>query len=44
MKDLTMLKQYKTKEFEQCFSQYLKNDITDSFLLIMSPVFQFKKT
>ena len=33
-----MLKQYKTKDFERCFCQYLKNNITDIRLIPLDHV------
>ena len=44
MKDLKMLKQYKTKEFEHCFFQYLTNNTSDIRLILLDHVtYIFKK-
>ena len=36
--NLAMLKQYKTKEFEHCFCQYLKNNMADIRLIPLDHV------
>ena len=43
MQDLSMLKktQYKTKEFEHCFCQYLKNHIADIRFIPLDHVTNF---
>ena len=38
MKNVSRLRQYKTKEFEHCFCQYLKNNISDIRLIPLDNV------